>query len=84
MALSRDSRNEQIIKAIKRAEKRLEQRIDMINWEYDTLMPMIDAMKAGKPVLGLNAGANFEVVVEDANPVTAKASGRRKTRSHRR
>lgn len=41
MALSRDSRNESKLKAIRRAEFRLRQRLEYIDWDYDVLQPEI-------------------------------------------
>lgn len=82
MPLSRDSRQEQKLKAIRRAEWRLQQRLDTIDWEYDVLVPEIEALKAGKPVLGLPAGAVFDIQVErvgdDANPRPTARRDRRK------
>ena len=70
MALSRDSRQEQKLKAIRRAEFRLRQRLEAIDWENDVLLPEVEALKAGKSVLGLPEGAAFEieVVTTDAHP----------------
>ena len=41
MALARDSRNEAKLKAIRRAEFALKQRLERIDWEYDELQPEI-------------------------------------------
>lgn len=68
MSLSRDSRQERIWKAVRRTQFALQQRIDRINWEEDTLIPEIEAMKAGKAVGELPAGAAIEIVIEHANP----------------
>ena len=67
MALSRDSRTEKKLKALRRAEFRLKQRFDYIDFEEDILFPEIDALKAGRPVLGLEAGAVFDLQVSDAH-----------------
>jgi hypothetical protein len=69
MSLSRDSRQEQKLKAIRLAEFRLRQRLEMIDWREDILLPEVEALKSGKSVLGLNEGAVFdiEVVSEDSN-----------------
>lgn len=72
--LSRDSRQEQKLKAIRRAQFRLTQRLAAIDWENDVLMPEIEALKAGKSVLGLPAGAAFDIQIVDADPSPAKAS----------
>jgi hypothetical protein len=52
---------------LRRAEFRLKQRFEYIDWEEDVLFPEIDALKAGRPVLGLEAGAVFDLQVEDAH-----------------
>lgn len=65
MALSRDSRTEQKLKAIRRAQFRLGQRLAAIDWENDVLLPEIEALKSGRPVLGLEAGAVFDIQIED-------------------
>lgn len=66
--LSRDSRQEQKLKAIRRAQFRLRQTLDRIDFENDVLMPEIEALKSGKSVLGLPEGAIFEIQIADENP----------------
>lgn len=69
MSLSRDSRPERKLKAYRRAEFRLKQTFERIDWEEDVLLPEIQALKAGKPVLGMPAGAQFDMVaLPDAIP----------------
>lgn len=46
MSLSRDSRNERKLKAIRRAEFTLRQRLERIDWEEDELLPEVNAFKA--------------------------------------
>lgn len=67
MPLSRDSRTEKKLKALRRAEFRLKQRFEYIDWEEDVLYPEIDALKSGRPVLGLDAGTVFDLQVADAH-----------------
>jgi hypothetical protein len=67
MALSRDSRQERKLKAVRRAQFRLKQNLDRIDWEEDILTPEIEALKSGKSVLGLGDGVAFDIVI-DANP----------------
>lgn len=67
MPLSRDSLQERQLKAIRRAQFRLRQTLDRLEWEEAVLFPEIERLKAGKAVLGLQDGMAFEVVVEDAN-----------------
>ena len=72
--LSRDSRQEQKLKAIRRAQFRLAQRLAAIDWENDVLMPEIEALKSGKSVLGLPEGAAFDIQIEaDENPRPSQA-----------
>lgn len=68
MSLSRDSRAERKLKAIRWAQHRLAQRLQTIDWIEETLLPEVEALKAGKSVLGLEAGSAFDIVVEDATP----------------
>jgi hypothetical protein len=44
--LSRDTRNEKKLKAIRRAEFALKQRLERIDWEEDDLLPEINSFKA--------------------------------------
>ena len=67
MSLSRDSRTEQKLKALRRAEFNLKQAFERIDWREDVLLPEIEALKAGRPVLGLEAGAMFDLQVADAH-----------------
>ena len=67
MPLSRDSRTEKKLKALRRAEFRLKQQFEYIDWTEDTLYPEIEALKAGRPVLGLEAGALFDLEVSHAH-----------------
>ena len=55
--LSRDSRQEKKLKAILRAQFRLKQQFEYIDWTEDVLMPEVEALKSGKSVLGLTPGA---------------------------
>jgi hypothetical protein len=76
VSLSRDSRTEKKLKALRRAEFRLKQQFEYIDWTEDVLIPEIDSLKAGRPVLGLEAGAMFDLQVADAytNQRAAEAS----------
>jgi len=76
MPLSRDSRSERKLKAIRRAEFRLRQNLDRIDWEEEVLMPEIEALKSGKSVLGLPANTAFEIEVvnEVSHPRKARRS----------
>lgn len=64
MSLSRDSRQERKLKAFRRAQFRLKQAIERIDWEEDFLLPEVEALKSGKPVLGLPAGTAFDIQIE--------------------
>jgi hypothetical protein len=69
MSLSRDSRQERKLKALRRAQFRLKQNFERIDWEEDELLPEIEALKSGKSVLGLESGTvfNFRVVDDNRN-----------------
>jgi hypothetical protein len=64
MSLSRDSRQERKLKAVRRAQFRLKQNLERIDWEEDSLLPEIEALKSGKSVLGLPDGMAFDIVIE--------------------
>lgn len=72
MSLSRDSRQERKLKALRRAEFRLKQTLERIDWEEDTLLPEIEALKSGKSILGLPDGVAFDICIENEihNPAT--------------
>jgi hypothetical protein len=75
LSLSRDSRVVRKVKAVRRAQFALRQRLDRIDYEEDVLMPEIEALLAGKSVLGLPDGVAFDIVVEtDATPDPPKTS----------
>lgn len=61
MSLSRDSRQVSQLKAIRMAQHRLRQRLETIDFQEDKLNPEVEALKAGKSVLGLPAGAAFDI-----------------------
>ena len=64
MGLLRESREVRKLKAFRRAEFALKQRFERIDWDEDVLIPEVEAMLAGRPVLGLEAGTAFDLVVE--------------------
>lgn len=68
MSLSRDSRQEKKVKALLRAQHRLKQRFETIDWEEDVLNPEIEALKSGRSVLGLPEGAAFDIQIEHEDP----------------
>ena len=63
-SLSRDSRQERKLKAVRRAQFALKQRLEKIDWEEDELLPEVMALKAGNSVLGLDAGSAFDIRIE--------------------
>ena len=71
MSLSRDSRQERKLKAIRRYQYNLRARLDKIDWEEDVLLPEIEALKSGKSVLGLPDGAAFDIQIVDEEPTRA-------------
>jgi hypothetical protein len=71
VSLSRDSRAERKLKAVRRAQFRLKQALERIDFEEEVLLPEIEALKAGRPVLGLPEGVAFDIQIvadEDPNP----------------
>ena len=74
MSLSRDSRAERKLKAFRRAQFALKQRLERIDFEEDILLPEVEALKSGKSILGMPDGAAFDIVIEHALPAPAKAS----------
>jgi hypothetical protein len=64
LALSRDSRQERKLKAFRRAQFHLKQRLERIDWEEDVLTPEIEALKSGRSVLGLPEGTVFDITIE--------------------
>lgn len=73
MSLSRDSRTEKKLKAFLRARFRLKQQFEYIDFQEDVLIPEVEKLKQGKPVLGLDAGVAFDLVIDNASPDPAKA-----------
>jgi hypothetical protein len=65
MSLSRDTRQEKKLKAFRRAQFRLKQRFEYIDWEEDVLIPEVEALKSGREILGLDAGAAFDIQMGD-------------------
>lgn len=76
MSLSRDSRSERKWKAYRRAEYRLKQNLERIDWEEDVLTPEIEAIKSGRAVANLPAGTAFdiEVISDETKNSTATPS----------
>jgi hypothetical protein len=72
LSLSRDSRTEKKLKAYMRAQFRLKQQFEYIDYCEDVLIPEVEKLKQGKPVLGLDAGVAFDLVIDDANPDSPK------------
>jgi hypothetical protein len=64
MSLSRDSRQERKLKVFRRAQFRLKQALERVDWEEDVLQPEIEALKSGKSVLGLPDGAVFDIRID--------------------
>lgn len=73
MSLSRDSRTEKKLKAVLRAQFRLKQQFEYIDFCEDTLIPEVEKLKQGKSVLGLDAGTAFDLVIDDSRPDSTEA-----------
>jgi hypothetical protein len=82
VSLSRDSRQERKLKAVRRAQFRLKQALDRIDFEEDVLLPEIQALKAGKSVLGLEAGTAFDIQVAPADDSSHHPKATRSRRAH--
>jgi hypothetical protein len=61
VSLSRDSRQERKLKAIRMAQWRLKQRLETIDFLEDELQPEVEALKSGKSVMGLPEGIVFDI-----------------------
>jgi hypothetical protein len=73
MSLSRDSRQERKLKAILRAQFNLKQLMERIDWNEDVLEVEVTALKSGNSVLGLPAGAAFDIqIIHDENPTPSQ------------
>jgi hypothetical protein len=57
----RETRNEKKLKAIRRAEFALKQRLERIDWEEDTLLPELNEFKAKAQLPALPSEAIVEV-----------------------
>ena len=76
MSLSRDSRQERKLKAIRYAQFRLKQRLEAIDFLEDVLGPEIEALKAGRSVLGLPDGVAFDIQITDEDSDSPKTPSR--------
>ncbi len=63
--ISRDSRNEKKLKAIRRAEFALRQRLQRIDWEEDERLPEINEFKAKAQLPELPSEAILTVEFDD-------------------
>lgn len=66
------SRNEKKLLAIERAKFRLKQRLDAIDWEYDTLRPLVSEFKGKAQLPELPSEVIVEVIEDDADPRSAR------------
>lgn len=66
--LSRDTRNEKKLKAVRRAEFALKQRLERIDWEEDELLPEINAYKAKAQLPELPGETIVSVTFEQVTP----------------
>ena len=75
MALSRDSKAERKWKLYRRTEFRLKQGLERIDFEEDILIPEIEALKSGRAIPGVPAGAAFDITVIDEVPNPSAEQG---------
>lgn len=78
MSLARDSREIRKLKAVRRAQFALEQRLAKIDFEEDILLPEVEALLAGRPVLGLESGQAFDIVVEKPRAARRQAPSQKR------
>jgi hypothetical protein len=57
------------------------QNFQRIDWEEDVLLKEIQDMKAGRPVLGLDAGTAFDIQVAPADDSPHHPKAKRRTRA---
>ena len=74
--LSRDTRNEKKLKALRRAQFRFKQTLERIDWEEDVLLPEVTNFKAQARLPELPCETAFEVVVVEPAP-KAKSRARK-------
>jgi len=79
MSLARDSREIRKLKAVRRAQFALEQRLQRIDFEEDELLPEVEALLAGRPVLGLESGQAFDIIVEKPRASRRQAKTAKRT-----
>lgn len=72
MTISRDSRNERKLKAVRRAEFALKQRLERIDWEEDVLLPEVNQFKAQARLPELPAETILTVEWEDDDAAPGK------------
>ena len=74
MALTRDTLAERKLKILLRAQFKVKQQFEYEDWKEAELYPMLEKMKAGGVVLGLEPGALFDLkVVKDEAPDHSEA-----------
>lgn len=74
--LSRDTRNERKLKAIRRAEFALKQRLDRIDWEEDVLLPELMEFQGKAQLPELPSETIIDVQYVDAAPKVKPRAGR--------
>lgn len=73
MSLERSSRQADKVRAYLRAKLNLKQVYERIDYKHDVVHPIIDALKANKPVLGLTEALTLDdielqITNEDSDP----------------
>lgn len=63
MSLERSSRQADKVRAYLRAKLNLKQVYERIDYKHDVIHPIIDALKADKPVLGLPEAMTLDDIV---------------------
>jgi hypothetical protein len=68
VALTRDTLAERKLKILLRAQFKVKQQFEYEEWKEAELYPMLEKMKAGGVVLGLEPGALFDLKVVHETP----------------
>ena len=82
MGLVRDTRNEAKLKAIRRAEFGLRQRLEKIDWEHDVLLPELIEFQGKAQLPELPSESIIEVQYLDVKPKAKPEPKPRAARKH--
>jgi hypothetical protein len=77
MALNRESREVRKVKAVLYSRLALKHKLDRIDYQFDTVDPVVEAVLAGRavPELNIPAGYLFDIQVELEDPTPGAQEG---------